>query len=202
MIKRTVSRISSNRAALGSEQNPSRLYTFSNSVSCFVSQICLAYLISNPLLAPRRTRIPCNEAKGQARPSERHGARPRSSRSPRKRAPTAVAAPRDARWRVPPRASGVHLLARSLFHTRPLRASPPSARGRRDSAAAAAATRERWEECACERVLGAIWAEQPIEHPIDDARYLGVPVRCFLSSSRALSVRPACSSRYTEHSSA
>jgi hypothetical protein len=93
-------------------------------------------------------------------------ARPRSSRSPRKRAPTVVAARRVTPQieGVPARASGAHLLLLSLFHTLPLRASPPSARGRRDSAAAAAATRERWEECACVRVLSAIWAEQPIEH--------------------------------------
>ena len=101
-----VSRISSNRAALGSEQNPSRLYTSSNSVSCFVSQICLAYLISNPLLAPRRTRIPCN-AKRRGRRAPANGtaharARPApQEKEPPQQSPRRVT-PDGACLRVPP----------------------------------------------------------------------------------------------------
>ena len=105
MIKRTVSRISSNRAALGSEQNPSRLYTFSNSVSCFVSQICLAYLISIPLqprAAPgshatkrRGRRAPANgTAHARARPAPQEKEPPQQS--PRR------VTPDGACLRVPP----------------------------------------------------------------------------------------------------
>jgi len=107
---------------------------------------------------PRRTRSQETEM-GRRAPARRRrrGARtPALVPLPKKKSPhSSSRAPRDA----PDRGRACACLRRpptllSLFHTLPLRASPPSARGRRDSAAAAAATRERWE-CACaQRYLG------------------------------------------------
>lgn len=89
-------------------------------------------------------------------------ARPRSSRSPRKRAPTVVAARRVTPQieGVPARASGAHLLC-SLSSTPSLSAR---LRRRRAEGETAQLQRQRRGRGGNVRVLSAIWAEQPIEH--------------------------------------